>query len=525
MSEFRSNLAYELGTAAADKSLDQGQPVMNYERQRLECRNEAAIAECKAKLKTRSDERELLRVQIRSSPQVVFNARLRRLYYVSIATVLMTGGVSFAHLAFAPFGFGWEAWLYAATLPLICAGLEEVVLERYGTPRIVGLVSFLGFLLGLVGLFLLAQLRGDVVAVYLKAAISDIATTGTPSDMVQFYGTAAQHLRNIFGLLATALEIATGIMIWEARRISTTPLFAAERAKDRLAVVEQEMIELVNRIVFLESEPKVFAAEFMRDFHHGLISRIERFSPSRTGQFLSILMVGVVLSQLTQGQSMTVVLPDFTRSTVIAKTSDSDSEYQKNLNATANLLNNLPPGTQFSVYGVTERSFSSPLALVTGLIPDDRGPLLFMNKIELARSRYAEQFRATASRVNVTARKTDLIGAFFIASEALRGVKGERNVVVLSDMRQSAKPLDIEAPNLISVKSALGVVEREHLIPDLHGANVWILGVDASGKDIAYVASLRQFWTAYVAKSGATLRAFSMMRDLPDLNLPEKRSK
>jgi hypothetical protein len=37
------------------------------------------------------------------------------------------------------------------------------------------------------------------------------------------------------------------------------------------------------------------------------------------------------------------------------------------------------------------------------------------------------------------------------------------------------------------------------------------------GKDIAYWQSLRNFWTAYFERCHATLRAFSMMRDTPDL--------
>jgi hypothetical protein len=179
----------------------------------------------------------------------------------------------------------------------------------------------------------------------------------------------------------------------------------------------------------------------------------------------------------------------------------------------------MPAGTEFGVIGITETTYSRPLLIISGQIPADPGPLEFVNRIELARTRAARQFRAAAERIAVTAQKTDVIGAFFVASEILRnGHSGARNLVFLSDMRQSATPLDIETPKVISVKTALSTVEQHHLFPDLRGVDVWILGVDAAGKDVAYISSLREFWTAFLARSGAHLRAFSMMRDLPDLS-------
>jgi hypothetical protein len=44
-----------------------------------------------------------------------------------------------------------------------------------------------------------------------------------------------------------------------------------------------------------------------------------------------------------------------------------------------------------------------------------------------------------------------------------------------------------------------------------------VYGVHAAGKDTQYWQSLRAFWGQYFAKSGAALKCFSMMRDVPDL--------
>jgi len=41
--------------------------------------------------------------------------------------------------------------------------------------------------------------------------------------------------------------------------------------------------------------------------------------------------------------------------------------------------------------------------------------------------------------------------------------------------------------------------------------------VDASGKSVGYWNSLRDFWLSYFGKAGAKVRAYSMLRDLPQL--------
>ena len=51
---------------------------------------------------------------------------------------------------------------------------------------------------------------------------------------------------------------------------------------------------------------------------------------------------------------------------------------------------------------------------------------------------------------------------------------------------------------------------------DLKGVDVYVLGIDAATKAPAYWDSLRRFWTEYFKKSGADLRAYSMMREVPD---------
>jgi hypothetical protein len=51
---------------------------------------------------------------------------------------------------------------------------------------------------------------------------------------------------------------------------------------------------------------------------------------------------------------------------------------------------------------------------------------------------------------------------------------------------------------------------------------VYAYGVHAAGRDMAYWQSLRDFWAQYLERSGARLRSFSMLRDVPDLGHEER---
>ncbi len=76
--------------------------------------------------------------------------------------------------------------------------------------------------------------------------------------------------------------------------------------------------------------------------------------------------------------------------------------------------------------------------------------------------------------------------------------------------------LNLERPALVPV-SALAKIEKRKLVADLKGVEVYVLGVDGAGKDLAHWQSLRDFWTAYFQKSGAILKTYSVLRDPPNL--------
>lgn len=56
---------------------------------------------------------------------------------------------------------------------------------------------------------------------------------------------------------------------------------------------------------------------------------------------------------------------------------------------------------------------------------------------------------------------------------------------------------------------------KSNLMPDLHGVDVYALGVDASGKSVNYWQTLRDFWIGYFALAGATVENYSILRQIP----------
>ena len=51
---------------------------------------------------------------------------------------------------------------------------------------------------------------------------------------------------------------------------------------------------------------------------------------------------------------------------------------------------------------------------------------------------------------------------------------------------------------------AIGVTDHARLIAKLNGVDVYVVGVDAATKSLAYWQSLRDFWTEYFKRAGAT---------------------
>jgi hypothetical protein len=198
------------------------------------------------------------------------------------------------------------------------------------------------------------------------------------------------------------------------------------------------------------------------------------------------------------------------------KGADQKQEFQKKVEAVTRLLAVSPPGARITVLGITDRSFAQPSILLSAELSDDAG--YFGERLQAARSRLVSVFRKQASSLAPIAPKTDILGALLTASQLFQASPGCKHIlVVFSDMRSDTPALDLEHARIVSTAFAMQKAEKERLLPDLHGVEVYALGVDGAGKDMRYWQGLRDFWAVYFKRTGAILKTYSVLRDPPAL--------
>ena len=192
------------------------------------------------------------------------------------------------------------------------------------------------------------------------------------------------------------------------------------------------------------------------------------------------------------------------------------SQYAACVNALAGAIENLPPGGRVTVVGITNESFAKPGVLLSAAIPADKGRLEFLDQIEIAKRRISSQLRQRAARARPDAPRSDILGFFVYAGALLREQPQSRKVLmVCSDMRQNANAINLERPQTIDAGQALQAAEKQRLVADLKGVDVYIFGVHAAGKTVLYWHSLQTFWAEYFRRCGANLREFSMGYEPP----------
>jgi hypothetical protein len=146
---------------------------------------------------------------------------------------------------------------------------------------------------------------------------------------------------------------------------------------------------------------------------------------------------------------------------------------------------------------------------------DARGRL---SQLQLVRA-----WKSRSAQLKPDFRRTDIIGALFLASQIFNQPKdaSKKVLVLFSDMRHSMPDLNLESPS--KVRSFSDARKRARMITaGLQRTRAYSLGVDGAGKDLLYWEHLRQFWTEYFRYAGADLRCFSVLRDPPDFLASER---
>jgi hypothetical protein len=525
-------LARQLGQNTFEKTMEQVREVTGWEKLRRDKFNRAEIASLRIRgdslLRRRT---ELLAILRLAPPSGDATGLLRkRWYYRVFALTLVAAGVFFAHLALDPFGWGWETWILCLGIGWTVAFSTEQTLEKIDSEKLIQVVCVLALLASLSGIVVLALLRGDILALYLKTAVSaeTVNELQDPGSAGDFYTRAIPMLKLLMALLSVGMELGCGIAMFEAGKLDLAAYERAKEARKELDDVEGEMGDIVERATYLENDPVMNEAGFYREFCLGMLERI-----SRNGFFTSLVIFGCTLwlflgpfasaqavvntSPGATNETSAVIALDFTQS-VAGKGYDGKTEFEKNVEAACHLIAQLPPGTRFTVLGITDRSFSQPYLLLKRELPHDKGPLKFQDRIAIAKVQAASELRRLAVSSPHSIPHTDIFGALVVGADILSQAPGRKVLILFTDMRQSTNELDFERATTISQTQALATVERRGLLARLRGVEVYALGVDGAGKSVAYWNSLRDFWEAYFRKAGANLKDYSTLRDSSVVN-------
>jgi hypothetical protein len=411
-------------------------------------------------------------------------------------------------------------WLCSVGIACLCAYATAEFLARTEFKVVVLVLSITLFALSLAALAMLASVRGDLFALHLQNLPISGDAGATTDNALAFYATAAPKMRLFLILLSLSLELAGGLALHAVRSALKIRASQPSLESRRLDVVEREIGQTEAHLTFLRNEPLAFEHEFRRNLYIGLLAgaarhaRADRKWPA-TIAFVAILAAGSTL----RGQSIDVLEALDYSATSKATSYDGNAAHAQNIQAALRIIGSLPAGSRVTVSAISDQSFARPLVLMTGEIPNTPGPLHEYNQIVAARLRLAKTLQGAASSIKPDYQATDILGFLIAAGMAFKNTPHMRHVLTIhSDMRQSAAPLDIERAEVIPVAASLATVDRRHLFADLSGVDVFVYGVHAVGKDVAYWQSLRDFWAAYFERCHAHLRAFSMTREVPNLS-------
>ena len=423
----------------------------------------------------------------------------------------------FSLLAFDPYRLGWKNYLYCLGIAVISPFCVEKFLEAWASPRLMKTLATVACLAALSSLVLLALVRGDVLAQAARSVTSVVTFSDTPASQPEnnFYDRTIVLLRLLMALLALAMEIGAGLALYEARRLGASSGDDPGRIAAAQKAVEATMVSKLEELKRLENASAVFQNEFWRDFYRALSDGLTRRSLVKLSIFVLSLALAIAPRADAADRLNLVIAIDLTQS-VAVKGTDQKQEFQKNIDAVTRLLRASPAGARITVLGITDRSFSQPSILLSAELSDDPG--YFGERLQAARSRLIGAFLHRAASLAPIAPKTDLLGALMTTSQLFQDSPNRHNILVIfSDMQNDTPALDLEHAKIVSAAFAMQKAERERLLPDLHGVEVYALGIDGAGKDMRYWQALHDFWTVYFKRTGAILKSYSVLREPPDL--------
>jgi hypothetical protein len=514
------DISRQLGLESVDHMLNQVEAFRAHEARRIELTNQATILSLNAEYSLCLENEDDLKERLRHAPPPGdLRSRCRKaLYYWAITAVLVGAGTAFALLAFAPFRLGRMSYVYCLGIGLVTPFLVDKILESWDSTLWMKWIATFAGAAALVSLVLLAVIRGDLLAQEIKTMTSVVVEDGAPVAAPEstFYDGTLGFLRLAMLLLSLAMEMGAGIALHDARRLASDCPENWDGLRRELLAVQRRMTALVYEITALQNEAQVFSERFWRNFYEAMLTRTAKSAMTKL-LILTIAVLCLIPRARAQEGSAWVIAVDLTQS-VAVRTGDQEPEFKKNIDGVARTLGSLPKGAHVTVVGITDKSFVESVILLSAQLPDDAG--YFNERLAASRNQLLQAWRVRSQRLEPTFAYTDILGALLLTSQIFDRVpeQNRRVLVIFSDMRHHTRNLDLESPRMIP--------DFDHVPPDakalaarLPGVEVYALGVDGAGQSIEYWQALRRFWIGYFHAAGATLKSYSVLRDIPPTRL------
>jgi hypothetical protein len=513
----------QLGIEAVDRAVAVAEEHCKHECQRIELSSQPRIAAIRGEISILAEEVTNLDARIREAgrPGDAHHRRRKLLYYGFVAATLIIASFFFSIIALEPYRIGWKGWLYCIGIAVVTPFCVEKFLEVWDCHRLLKISATVAFTAALSSLILLAVIRGAVLAQQVQteqapAVEIDSDTAAPVQTQNSFYQETLLLLRLTMALLAVSMELGAGIALHEVRLLGPGSGEDQEQLSDQLRETKMKMTQLMHESAELSNAAHIFVAHFWSQFYRAMLTHTMR--KAITGIFLVLLLFPALSrAQVPAGEHLNLVVEIDLSTSVAAVGHDDKTEFEKNLAAITRLLSQVPSDSQVTVLGITENSFSQPYVLLSAKTTGDKG--YFGEKLGAARQQIIRVWHERSARLQPSSPGTDILGSLVVAGQLLQQApSAQRKVLaIFSDMREFTRHLNFETSSDISKDTAFAKVNQGKFLPNLKGVEVYILGADAVGKEVAQWDSVREFWAEYFQRQGANLRVYSMMRPLPEL--------
>ena len=510
-------VARQIGAQGVDKLVMDAERVSSYEEERIVHENAPEIVRLQAEFAIQLAEERRLNERLASAPAHgdLRRLRLRGTFCWAVVAILAVTGFFSTMLSLAPFRLGWMSWLVSAGMALLTPFLVDRLLENPGMGSVLKVLTVVAGGASLASLMLLAHIRGDILGEQIRATQAQAVVIDDTQPQQEapntFYDKAVGLLSVALFLMAFATEIGGGLALHDAWRSMPDESEDWPALGRELVATRRRMAAMAGEITRIREAPKLFASRFRRDFYLALLLSATRKALSKL--LLIILAFAAFASRSAQAQDRLnlVVAIDLTRS-VASVGPDGKTDYEKNVEGVSRVFAQVPAGSRLTVIGITDRSFAQPYILMQALVPDDSG--YFGERLDAAHAQLVRAWRARAAHLSPYFKQTDIFGALELASQlfARDPSANRKQLVIFSDMRESASAVDFEREQLVPAFAA--IANKCGKMPALPGVQLYVAGVDGVGKSTVYWQSLSSFWTEYLRNSGAFLAGFTVLREV-----------